>query len=93
MKEATREAYYEIDSILNFLNKTYVNAIPQKLRKKFKENKAENYNKKIVPYKKLNEQDLKDEKLVLFTGTPCQTAGLSTYLSKDYPNLILCDII
>ena len=38
-------------------------------------------------------QDLKDEKLVLFTGTPCQTAGLSTYLNKDYPNLILCDII
>ena len=38
-------------------------------------------------------QDLKDGKLVLFTGTPCQTAGLSTYLNKDYTNLILCDII
>ncbi len=38
-------------------------------------------------------QDLKDGKQVLFTGTPCQTAGLSTYLNKDYPNLILVDII
>lgn len=38
-------------------------------------------------------KDLKEGKQVLFTGTPCQTAGLSTYLNKDYPNLILCDII
>lgn len=38
-------------------------------------------------------QDLNDGKQVLFTGTPCQTAGLTTYLNKDYPNLILCDII
>lgn len=38
-------------------------------------------------------QDLKEGKLVLFTGTPCQTAGLSTYLNKDYSNLILIDII
>lgn len=65
MKEATKEAYYEIDTILNFLNKSYVNAIPQKLRNKFRENKAENYNKKIVPYKQLNEQNLKDETLAI----------------------------
>lgn len=38
-------------------------------------------------------QDLKDGKQVLFTGTPCQTAGLSTYLNKEYPNLILLNII
>lgn len=38
-------------------------------------------------------EDLKAGKQVLFTGTPCQTAGLSTYLNKDYPNLIICDII
>lgn len=32
-------------------------------------------------------------KLVLFTGTPCQVAGLKTFLKKDYDNLITQDII
>ncbi|WFR56252.1 Coenzyme F420 hydrogenase/dehydrogenase, beta subunit C-terminal domain [Anaerocolumna sp. AGMB13025] len=31
-------------------------------------------------------------KLVLFTGTPCQNGGLKSYLGKEYPGLILCDI-
>lgn len=30
---------------------------------------------------------------VLFVGTPCQTAGLSAFLGKDHPNLILVDMI
>lgn len=30
---------------------------------------------------------------VLFTGTPCQTAGLKNYLGNDYPNLLTADII
>lgn len=30
---------------------------------------------------------------VLFTGTPCQIAGLKNYLGKDYPNLLTADII
>ncbi len=36
---------------------------------------------------------LKDERLVLFTGTPCQIAGLKSFLKKDYPNLLLVDLI
>lgn len=32
-------------------------------------------------------------KLVLFTGTPCQIAGLKSFLQKDYENLIIIDII
>lgn len=31
--------------------------------------------------------------LVLFTGTPCQCAGLFAYLKKDYENLIVTDIL
>ncbi len=31
--------------------------------------------------------------LVLFSGTPCQIAGLLTYLRKDYDNLVTCDLI
>lgn len=38
-------------------------------------------------------KDLKAEKWVLFSGTPCQVAGLRTYLDKDYDNLICIDII
>lgn len=30
---------------------------------------------------------------VLFTGTPCQIAGLKSYLDKDYENLLCQDII
>lgn len=30
---------------------------------------------------------------VLFTGTPCQVAGLKAYLGKDYNNLITVDLI
>lgn len=36
---------------------------------------------------------LQDGSSVLFVGTPCQTAGLSAFLRRDYPNLILVDMI
>lgn len=42
---------------------------------------------------KLVEKDLKEGRLVLFSGTPCMCAGLRNYLDKEYPSLILCDII
>lgn len=32
-------------------------------------------------------------RMVLFTGTPCQIAGLKKYLKEDYENLFLQDII
>lgn len=32
-------------------------------------------------------------KSVLFSGTPCQVAGLKAYLGKDYENLFLIDIV
>lgn len=37
--------------------------------------------------------DLKNDKMVLFTGTPCQIAGLQSFLQKKYDNLILMDIV
>lgn len=36
---------------------------------------------------------LESGKLVLFTGTPCQIAGLYSFLNRDYENLIMQDII
>jgi len=36
---------------------------------------------------------LEQDRAVLFTGTPCQIAGLKSYLGKDYKNLITADLI
>lgn len=42
---------------------------------------------------KLCKNDLERNKQVLFTGTPCQVAGLKAFLKKDYDNLFCMDII
>ncbi len=39
------------------------------------------------------EKALKENFTVLFSGTPCQVAGLKSYLAKDYDNLITVDLI
>ncbi len=39
------------------------------------------------------EQLLRQNRLVLFAGTPCQISGLTKFLHKDYPNLITLDFI
>lgn len=36
---------------------------------------------------------LKDDRWVLFTGTPCQVAGLRAYLRKPYEKLVAVDIV
>lgn len=38
-------------------------------------------------------EELQTGRKVLFSGTPCQVAGLRAYLKKDYDNLLLVDII
>ena len=43
-------------------------------------------------YKKVAEL-LKRGERVLFTGTPCQTAALNSYLGKQYDNLIMVDFV
>ena len=39
------------------------------------------------------ENFLKQDKFVLFTGTPCQCNALKTYLKKDYEKLVICDVV
>ena len=39
------------------------------------------------------EQDLKQGKVVLYSGTPCQIDGLKGFLRKDYENLYTADIV
>ena len=36
---------------------------------------------------------LDTEKIVLFSGTPCQVAGLKSFLRRDYENLICIDFV
>lgn len=38
-------------------------------------------------------KDLKENKFVLFSGTPCQIYGLKSYLKKDYEKLFCIDVI
>ena len=38
-------------------------------------------------------EDLENKKTVLFSGTPCQIAGLKSYLRKDYENLLTVDLV
>jgi len=38
-------------------------------------------------------KDLDNGRMVLFSGSPCQIAGLYSYLQKDYNNLISCDVV
>ena len=42
---------------------------------------------------KLCFDDLMNKKMVLFCGTPCQIAGLKSFLKRDYENLITIDFI
>lgn len=39
------------------------------------------------------EKELASGRLVLFSGTPCQCAGMRSYLGREYENLLLCDFI
>lgn len=41
----------------------------------------------------LVKKDLEDGKKVLYAGTPCQIAGLKSYLNKEYDNLLTVDLI
>lgn len=42
---------------------------------------------------KLAKDQLKAGRIVLFSGTPCQIAGLRHFLGKDYPGLLTVDIV
>ena len=63
MKQSTMEAYAEVDSILNLMDSKYVLEIPKQLREMFRNKKSNNYTKKIVANKPLQEQNLNSETL------------------------------
>lgn len=42
---------------------------------------------------KLAKEDLQAGLKVLYSGTPCQIAGLYSFLNKEYKNLYTCDVV
>ena len=62
---STRQAYTEIDNLIELLDEYYKNKIPKKLREFFKREKDNNYIKVIDPKLSIKEQKLKKETLAL----------------------------
>lgn len=60
--------------------------ITELCKSKYISSLPENTFKEILKY-------LKEERRVIFCGTPCQVAGLKSFLRKDYPNLLTIDLI
>lgn len=72
-------------------NVLHSRAINRKERNSFRGSK---YVQSFMGYTfKQVKKDLIEGKYVLFTGTPCQVAGLNKYLNKKYENLLTCDIV
>ena len=65
MKQSTKEAYAEVDTILELMDVEYSSAIPKKLRDVFREFKDTEYKKEIVADKPLEEQGLNRETITL----------------------------
>lgn len=58
----------------------------------YKQRGSKYYQSVIGDTFKIIKEKLEENKKVLFTGTPCQVAGLKSFLEHDYENLICIDI-
>ena len=58
MENNIYKAYAEVDKILSFMDTTYVEKIPQKMRDLFRNEKLQNYEPNIDPKISLDEQNL-----------------------------------
>ena len=61
----TREAYAEVDNLIECLDLYDKNKIPESIRKYFKKEKSKNYNKIIDANQPIKNQNLKDETLAI----------------------------
>lgn len=68
MKQSTKDAYAEVDAILNLMDEKYIKVIPKKLRTMIKAKKTKDYTKKIVSNRPLAEQDLSEEALSILAA-------------------------
>lgn len=73
------------------MNVTHMFADNMEDAKKFKGSKyVRSETDKI--YKEIKKY-LKEDRYVLFVGTPCQVSGLKNFLDNDYEKLIVCDLV
>ena len=65
MENIDARAYSEVDKILSFMEKKYVQKIPENIRQFFKSKKDENYDPNINPEIQLTEQNLQRKTFVI----------------------------
>ena len=83
MDETYKEAFYEVDCILNLMPKELTDKIPNAFKTVIEENKSKSYFKVIK--EPINEQELKDETITIL--------GMiyKDFLKKQFQNVILAE--
>ena len=79
-------ACFDKNFIVNHESATTIEELSKFRKSKYVQSNQNNVFKEIKSL-------LNSGKLVCYSGTPCQVAGLKSYLMKDYDNLILVDIM
>lgn len=77
---------YNTDLLPVHIEISEIESLDQIRRSKYVQSKIDNLFPGIKKY-------LEEDRLVLFSGTPCQCSGLKNYLNKGFNNLIIIDII
>lgn len=78
-------AQVDVDHIFH-IRATNMNELKQTRRSKYFQSDIGMCYKEVL-------NDLKAGKIVLFSGTGCQVAGLNTFLHKRYDNLYTCEVV
>ncbi len=79
-------AVYNDDLVVEHTSISDINNIQIFRKSKYVQSDTKNTFKEV-------ECDLKAGKKVLYSGVPCQIAGLKSYLKKDYENLLTVDLL
>lgn len=74
-----------VDRIAHVRSETYEGIRHMRRSKYFQSNTGQTFS--------LVKEDLKNGRLVLYSGTGCQIAGLNSFLGKSYDNLYTCDVV
>lgn len=88
LSKTTKQAYSEVNEIINLLDKNDRDKIPLKLRKYFEEERDKEYNKSIDLSLPIKNQDLKRETIAIITMLNlkyiCSSEGEKAELKKKY---------
>lgn len=79
-------AAYNEDWSVSHIGITQLNDLPKLQSSKYVQSNTEDTYKEVKKW-------LQEGKTVLYSGTPCQIAGLKAFLHKDYDNLLTMEVI